>query len=172
MDYFELIAQKMSEFGFFDYLFPFILILAFTYALLRQRKFLGESPVLNGVVALSLAFMVTFGFQIATGFELGTPLARFFMEASVFLIIFVIGTLIASIFYPNMLEWLPTVFQHRSVLAIMLGLAVVLFITSGLVMVFTAGWEGGGKLSTDVVLMAAGMGIFIILLIIASAVRR
>jgi len=171
-NYFEIFASKLDELGVFTYLLPFILISAMTYAL--KSKILSDSPFINGVVSLSMTFMVVFGFPIATGFSIAPPLSTFFMQVSVFMLVFIIGTMIASIFYPNMSEWLPTVFKSRGMLMNLLGVSIALFVTSGLVGVFTTGLGAGGgetpSAPRDVILIASGLVIFIVVILIATQV--
>lgn len=174
-NYFDIFANKLNDLGVFQYLLPFILIAAITYAMFRKSKVLGDSAIINGIVSLSLTFMVVFGFPVATGFSIATPLATFFMQTSVFLVVFVIGAMMASIFYPNMTDWLPTAIKSRSTFWAIVAISVGLFITSGLIGVFTTGLSGGtsgGAPSAprDVFLIASGIVIFIIIIMIATTV--
>lgn len=173
-NYFELVAKKMAEFGFFNYFFPFIIILALTYGILRKSK-LMESRVAAGATSLAISFIVVFGFPLATGFELGTPLSAFFMQASVFILVFFIGLVTASLFYPDLMERLPKLFVRRTTLFALVALAFVLFISSGLVGVFTYGLikgQGPPGISTDVIMLAVAVFLAITFILIGVGVAR
>jgi len=176
-NYFQLLAENMAKLGLFQYLFPFILLTTLVYAMLRKSKLLGDSAVLNGVIALVTGFMVVFGFPVAVGRVFASSLPVFFMQVSVFLFVFVIGFMIASLFYPNLMDWLPKTFTSRSMLMVAITLAIVFFISSGLVGVFTAGLTtptagGGLSLPTDLIIFIVGIFLFVTFVIIASAVAR
>ncbi|TAL48505.1 hypothetical protein EPN87_00430 [archaeon] len=176
-NYFEIFAQNFSDLGGFSYAMPFLLITTILFAMFRKSKILGDSWIINGIISLSISFMVIFGFPISTGFSIATPLSMFFMQISVFILVFMVGTMMASIFYPNMQEWLPTVFKSRNWLMIGLAIGVAFFVTSGLVGVFTTGFntlgvdqQGNPAAPRDVTLIAAGIVIFIVIILIASSV--
>lgn len=176
-NYFQLIAEMMSKLGLFQYLFPFILITALVYAVLKKSKILSDSAVLNGLISLAVGFMVVFGIPVAVGRVFQTALPMFFMQVSVFLLVFVIGFLIASLFYPNMMDWLPKVFTSRSMLMVAITLAIVFFITSGLLGVFTSGLygpptPGTPSLPRDLTIFIVGIFLFVTFILIAGAVAR
>lgn len=177
-DIFQPFIQKLIQLGFYNFFFPWLITTALMYGLLKKSKVLGESNFYNGVVALTIAFLVI-GFPQMFGNPsfFALPLSAFFTQATVIILFLGFGFLIASLFYPNLTSWLPTVFKHRSTLAIMIALALALFITSGLVQVLWSGFgpTGGGQKGgtpIDVIIIAAGVIIFVILLIIASSVVR
>jgi len=172
-NYFELVAEKMAELGFFNYLFPFLILLALLYAILRKSK-LVENKVAAGILSLAISFMVVFGFPLATGFELGSPFSAFFMQASVFILVFFIGLVTASLFYPNLMEKLPKLFVRRTTLFAMIAIAFVLFISSGLVGVFTTGLAGGGGggISTDIIMLAVAVFLAITFVLIGASISR
>lgn len=171
-NYFELVARKMAELGFFNYLFPFMILLAITYAILRRSK-LVENKVAAGVLSISISFMIVFGFPLATGFELASPLSAFFMQASVFILVFFIGLLIASFFYPDLAEKLPKFFVRRTTLFAMIALAFVLFISSGLVGVFITGLTGGeGRVSSDIIMLAVATFLAITFILLGAGITR
>src|SRR5437867_7967016 len=110
---FEIVAQKMVELGFFNFIFPFIITSAIFYALLRRAQVVGESPTVNAVVSISIAFLI-FGFPVIAGINLTTPLSTFFTQATIWLLILFVGAMLASIFYPNFSEMLIKQFTHRT----------------------------------------------------------
>jgi hypothetical protein len=173
---FELVVRKMIEWGFYGYLFPFLLTLALFYGLLSKSKLLGGSPLVNGVIALCAAFLI-FGFPILAGISLALPLSMFFAHTTVFLLVFVMAFLLASLFYPDMMDWLASVFTRRTTLWAMLGLGMVLFISSGLMSVLTQQiyappTPGVPALPTDIIILIVGVVLFVVFLMIAVSVTK
>ena len=172
---FEIVVQKLIDLGFYNFLFPFIITAAIFYALLRRAKIFGESLTVNAVISISIAFLI-FGYPVIAGVSLTTPLSTFFTQATVWLLIVFVGAIIASLFYPNFSEMLIKQFTHRTTFYAMIVLGIALFVTSGLLTVFTTpppttpGAPPGPP--TDVILIAAGLIIFIVLLFVASAIGR
>ncbi len=173
------VVQKMIDLGFYDYIFPFIITSAILYALLKKSKIFGESLTINAVLSLSIAFMV-FGFPVIVGMSLASPFSRFFTQATVFIMIFVVAMVMASVFYPDFMKMLADQFTKRSQVMQMIAIAIALLVTSGLVTVFTQGFNQvpGQKRpstpgpSTDIILIAAALVIFIVLIFIAASMFR
>jgi len=173
---FEIVIEKMIEFGFYSYIFPFLISSAIFYALFKKSKILGDSVVINAVIALSIAFMVL-GFPVLVGFTLETELSLFFTQATVFILIFVVGIIIASVFYPDLPKLLSEQFTRRTTIYQMIALGIALFVTSGLVIVFTQGVAPDPNATrptatADVVLIVSGIVIFIVLIMIAASAIR
>ncbi len=176
-NYFEIVANLLGKFGFYQYFFPFAIIAAVVFGLLKKSKILGESTVVNGLVALCVSFIAVFGFSVSTTLNLASYWSAFFMQISVFLIVFFIGLLLASLFYPNINEWLPKVFTTRSMLLIMVVIAIVVFISSGLVGALTLELTGPskpGKPTTprDITILVVGIFLFVVFIIIAGSIPR
>lgn len=170
-DIFSPIVMKLISLGFMNFLI-FLLVLAVMYAILKKTKILGGSPVIDGIVSFVVAFMV-FAYPILTGISLAIPLTTFFTQAFVFVLLFVVAFLIASLFYPNLLQWLPTVFTSRNALWGMIGLALAIFVTSGVVSVMytSTASQTTPSVPRDVSIVAAGLVILIVVLIISSSMR-
>lgn len=170
---FEIAIKKLVEVGFYDILL-FVLSLAIFYAILRKSKILGESPLINAVISFVAAFLV-FGYPVLIGFSLTMPLTMFFTQSFVWILIFVIGFVLASMFYPDMPKMLAEQFTKRTTLYVMLALGITIILMSTLISVF---WTyppaapGAPTPSTDVIILAAGVIIFIVLIIIAAATVR
>jgi len=162
-----MLIPKLMSLGLFDILI-FVFVLALMYAILRKSKILGENQIINGIISFSIAFMVL-AFPVLTGIGLTMPISKFFTQASIFFLIFLIGFLLASMFYPNLMEWLPKVFTSRHALYVMIVIGIVLFITSGLVGVLiqsaSNGLTGG---PVDLIVMIVGLLILIVVVIVAS----
>lgn len=128
---FEKVVQKLIEIGVYDYLLPFILVTALTYALLRKIKVLGESAFVNGVVALSIGFMF-FAVPQIMGVSVAKPLIGFFSQGVVALVVLMIGFLIAGFFYPNIFEKMAEGAKGGGMIWWFVIFAVLLAIFSGL----------------------------------------
>lgn len=167
---FAIVINKLLEVGFYDLLI-FILSLALFYALLRKVKILGESPLVNAVVAFSIAFLI-FGFPVIVGFSLTLPLVTFFTHSFVWILVFFIGFIIASFFYPDLPKFLAEKFTSRSMLSIAIAVGITSVIISGLINVFwaTPPREGIIQYPLDTTIIAAGVIIFCVLLIIAGSI--
>lgn len=177
MNIFEIVVRKMIDLGFYDFLFPFIISSALFYAMLRKSKIMGESAVVNGVLALCIALLI-FGFPVLAGLSLATPLSTFFVQSTVWILMIFIGILMASFFYPDLPKMLLERFKRRTTLYIMIAVGISLFISSGLVTTYTHALFAPPKPGAppappvDVILISASIVIFIILILIAAAMVR
>ena len=182
-DLFQPIIQKLIDLGFYNFFFPFLVAAALFFGLLKKSKILGDSAVINGVVSLSLAFLIM-GFPVIFGqpsfFKL--PLSSFFTQATVVLLFFVMAFIGASFFYPDMGKFVADAFKHRTMMTIMIAIAFGLLFTSGLINVLfvglnppssaTGGNQQAGKPPFDVIIIVAGIIIFMIMIIIAASIVR
>ncbi|MCS7105952.1 MAG: hypothetical protein NZ942_01380 [Candidatus Aenigmarchaeota archaeon] len=175
-DLFTPIIQQLEKLGFFNFFFPWLVTLAIMYAILQKSKILGESALINGIVALSIAFLV-FAFPVLSGFSLSLPLSMLFTQTTSILLFFFVGFLLASLFYPNLTQFLLQQFTRRTTLYAMIALGIALFITSGLIGTF---WSqavkppqpGQTALPQDVTYLTVGIILFVVILIIAGSVAR
>jgi hypothetical protein len=175
---FAPIISKLVDVGFYDFLL-FLFSLAIFYALLKKSKILGESNMMNGLVAFVGAFLV-FGYPILIGISLTVPLTAFFTQALVWIILIFFGLIVASLFYPDLPKMLADQFTKRTTLYEMIAIGISLLITSTLITVLwqgvgggTAGIPGVPSPPQDVTLIAAGVIIFIVIILIgASTVRE
>jgi hypothetical protein len=173
----ETTLQQMLKVGFFDIL-AFILFLAIFYAIFRKSRVLGESVFINGIAALAISFFI-FLYPFLTGFSLVQNLVMFFAQASMWILVFLVAFLLASFFYPDLPKMLAATFVRRTTLWMMLGLGFALLITSGFI---TMLWKGllpepgaqtkPGEVPRDVIILAIGIIVFVVLLMIAAAVVR
>lgn len=173
VDISSLIIQKFLSYGLFNILI-FLLVLTLLYAFLRTKKILGDNPVINAVIAFSIAFLV-FAYPIISGVNLVLPLSSFFTQLFIISLVLFLGILIAGIFYPNLLEFLGKAFQSRNVLFGMIALALSLFVTSGLISVIfmpTSGATQQARDAADMSLFVAGLIILFVILLIASHISR
>jgi len=175
-DIFEPIVNKLLSLGIMNAMLLF-LFAAISYALLRKSKIFGDSEIINGVIAFIIAFFI-FIFPFVTGVSLVNPLSIFFTQSVVIIVFLMVGFLAASFFYPDMPKVLGEMFTRRSTLFVMIGLAIGLLIISGLVTTLLASFSGpkipqttGGP-PADVLIIGAGLILFIIVLLVAASVGR
>jgi len=170
-DVFAPIVTRLVSLGFFN-LLTFILAITLIYALLRQRKIFGDNALINATIAFSIAFFI-FAYPIITGISLVTPITTFFSQAFVFILVFFIGFLVASIFYPDFPKVLGDFFKSRNVLFSMIALSVALFVTSGLVSIIysSSGPSNQPSAPRENILLIAGLIIAVVLLLIAGSIR-
>ncbi|MDI6798996.1 MAG: hypothetical protein QMD12_03345 [Candidatus Aenigmarchaeota archaeon] len=170
-DIFAPLIQNLISFGFYNLLI-WMLALAIMYAILKKSKILGESPFINGVVALAIAFFI-FAFPVLTGVSLTLPTAAFFTQTTVILLFFIVGFIMASLFYPDLPKFLIEQFTRRTTLWALVALGIGLFITSGLVGTFWFGiapTQGAGGVPTDIIIIVTGVILFIVVLMIAASI--
>jgi hypothetical protein len=167
---FETIITKLLEVGFYDLL---IFVISFTlfYALLKKVKFFGESQIVVAILAFCMAFLI-FGYPVIVGFSMTVPLMTLFTQSFVWILFFFIGFLIAGFFYPDLPKLLAEKMTSRNVLYIGVVIGLVSVITSGMINVIwtTAPAEGSLQRSVDTSILAAGVIIFVVLLIVASQI--
>lgn len=180
VDYSRLLAERLLSMGFFNFLI-FIMVFSAVYAILKNKKLLGDNPVINATISFSLAFFV-FVYPIISGINLLAPLSTFVVQAMVIGIVMFLGILIASLFYPNILEFLQKTFTSRNVLFGMIALSLSLFVTSGLVTIIytsstntpssSAPSAGGTTGMNEISILIAGLLITFVILLIGSHISR
>jgi hypothetical protein len=175
-DIFEPVVNQLISLGFLNalMLFFFAVIL---YAVLKKSHILGDSNILNAIISFIAAFFV-FVFPFITGTSLIPNFSMFFTQTVVILLFLIMGFIMASLFYPDMPAFLAEHFTHRSIISVFIALGIALFIISGLVTSFFASFSspklatGGPGPSSDVLIIAAGLIIFVVVLIVASSTVR
>ena len=136
---------------------------------------MGESELINGIIALIAGFLVGFWIPIYTGFSFVSSLSAFFAQSAVFLLFIIISFLLAGFFYPDLVGMLMSQFKSRNTLYIMMGLGIGILVMSTLI---TSIWsiipsaKPGTAPSTDILIVAAAVIIFIVILMIAASVGR
>ena len=168
---FEVVVQRLNEFKIFDFILPFIITSALMYALLRRSKLFGdmrEGQILSAIVSLSVAFLI-FGYPVLVGFTFGTQLSAFFTQLTIIGLLFVMALVFASMFYPDFPKMLTEKLASPNKVYLFIGIAFLLLVTSGLIGVFTQSIDGETPQSPrDVILIVAGIIIFVIIIMIAS----
>lgn len=130
---FEQVVQIMIELGIYSYVLPFLISLAFIYALMRKAK-VFESPLVAGVVSLSIALLI-FAFPVLVGINLAKPFSAFFTQLTIVMILIGMVLLVAALFIPNVAEMIRGRAKNV-VIAIAIFSIIIVFFTSGLMDAF------------------------------------
>lgn len=156
---FETVIKNLQELGFFQFLLPFLLTAAIFYGLLRRSKVFGppeQNIAVNAIVALIAAFFV-WAYPILVGVDVETQFAKFMFQSTVAILVFVVGLMIASMFFP---EDLPRQIGERLKGAKGVGIVVVAGVLIGFAVLLSSGLTGivlpdiaiGGGLTPDTIL--------------------
>jgi hypothetical protein len=172
---FEIVINRLSELGFFTYVLPYILTAAIFYGLLRKSEIFGppeKNVAVNGVVALVAALFV-WATPPLLGINLEKALSLFFFQATIGILVIVVGILVTSMFFgPNLPEKLGKALGEKSMwwgafLVIGFIIAIAVFLSSGLVNIIFRGGAVGGTLVPENILTIT---VTVILLIIAIGI--
>jgi hypothetical protein len=163
---FSDMIESLRSSGVFDILI-FIFFFVVFYAIFMKSKIFGSSVGINGVIALVIAFLISI-YSSFTGFGLIEPLSRFFTQASVILLLFIVALVVASIFYPDFPKMLMETFKGPTILYILIPLALALLITSRSIWVLWAGFKAGAGPSSDITMLIIGLLIFVVVLTLAA----
>lgn len=167
----NLFADMIESFGssgVFDILL-FILFFIVFYAILMKSKILSGNAGVNGTIAIVIAFLISL-YSGFTGFSLVEPLSRFFTQASVIVILFLVAFITASLFYPDLPKMLAEQFKSPTILYILIPLALALLVTSRSIWVLWAGYKATPGPSGDITILIAGLLIFVVILFIAATI--
>ncbi len=133
---FKDLFMLMKDMGMFDFFFPWVLFTAIIYGVLQSKQYISDQSSVNGAIALSLSFLIAY-------FGRGIFLANIFWIFGVFLVIFVLGILIATMVGVN----IGDVFKDKSWVAYLgVGLGVLSLI-GALIITDAYGYFGLDKLS-------------------------
>jgi len=140
----EVIRATLIETGIITFIVPTILFMAIVYVFLQRSK-LVESKT----IALTIAFfssLLILAFPAITGMDMSIFLSTFFAHLFVIVIVFFIGIIAASIFYADFTKILER-FAHRSMISVMIIIALITFVSSGL-LTFIISTLGGPETSS------------------------
>lgn len=173
---FDIVVNKLIELGFYDFFFPFLILTVITFALLRKSKILGEGMAINGVVALAIGMMIL-GFPVIVGYTFTTELSTFFVQGTLWTLIIILALIMSAAVYPNLGAVLQDQFKSRSFMWYMLVIVLGIFITSGMVGIFSnisnpalTGEEPDvPEAPQDLVLIIAALIIFMVMIAIAAS---
>ncbi|NPA38308.1 MAG: hypothetical protein GXN99_00765 [Candidatus Nanohaloarchaeota archaeon] len=123
MNYFELLFTKMKEWGMVDFFFPWMLFTALIYGILQSKKYISEETSVNGAIAISSAFLITY-------FGRGTFLTTLFWIAGIFMLIILLAGIIGGLFGISFLDffkdkkWVGYVALGVGVLSLILAIII------------------------------------------------
>jgi hypothetical protein len=168
-DPFTTTILKLQQMGFFKFLLPFIFTSAVFYGLLRKSQIFGppeKNIVVNGVVALSAAFMIL-AIPITQGIDPEKLWSVYFVQSTTAILVTMVGIMIAGmIFPPDLPAHLAKVFGKGGFWSIIMigGLIVglVILFTSGMSGIFFPAGTGSTWLSEDMLLT---IGVLVVLMI-------
>lgn len=165
---FQLIAQRMVELGAVNFFIPWVITATIFWALLNKSK-MFESPIVNAILSISVAFLV-WGYLISpVAIGLGKSLSIFITQSLVIVIVFMVALLGASMFYPKFGETLTTAFKSSIIIWVFIAIFVGgLFFTSGLYKVLSNGFPSGGKLGDVATLIVILVALIIGMLILVG----
>lgn len=165
---FQIAVERLSELGFYNFFLPFILFTTLFYAVLRKTQVLGESPLIHGIISVAVGLFV-FGAPAIAGVNLAESLTAFVTQAAIIILVFVVGFLVISFFYPNVTEKLTEIFPKPGpggwMVWSILGIAVVLGLFPFLKNSLGKAFEGikiPGDLLTMVVVIVVVLVVFLI----------
>ena len=115
--------DAMNEWGFFDFLFPWLLVLAITYGILQTKQIISSEISVNGVISVVIAFFVAYMIK-------GEYLTNFLGVFSVMLLVVLAGLIMAGLAGVNVSDLNATWFKY-GFLGIGLLAGIVAFLSSG-----------------------------------------
>ena len=159
----ENVIIKLNQLGFFGFL-PFLLTAAIFYGLLRRSKVFGEpekNVTINGTIAIVAAFMV-WAYPILTGTsveEYQKLYSSFFFRGTIASLIFIFGTIIASMILPeSFVEKSETIKKHVSLILLVIILIVAIFLSGEISSVFGF---GAGSIDIELIYSILFLAVFI-----------
>ncbi|OGI15974.1 hypothetical protein A3K63_01320 [Candidatus Micrarchaeota archaeon RBG_16_49_10] len=168
MSIFQVVAEKLGEFGFYNFFLPWLLTLAVIWGLLKKSN-LFESPGVNAVVSLSSSTLV-WGFLVGvTGADISVPLTTFITQISLLIIGMLFVVLGSALFYPKVFDVIGELMKSGSMVTIFIVAVVILALISGMFKVIFTGFGGVGKTTLGLTLM---IGLFIIFMIIVGTIKE
>lgn len=123
MNYFEIIFEKMAEWGMVDFFFPWMLFTAIIYGILQNKKYISEQTSVNGVIAISSAFIITY-------LGRGIFLTNLFWVSGIFMLVILLAGIMGGLFGINFVDifkgktWVGYVAIGLGVLAFLLALTI------------------------------------------------
>ncbi len=174
---FETAIENLINIGVYDFLLPFLIVSLIIFALLKKSHMLGDSVGINGIIAVSIGLLFI-GFPLIVGFSLTTEITTFLLQSTVWIFLMITAVIIAAVFYPNVGAVLGEKLKSSGLVWLMLAIVIGLFVTSGLVGVFT---NIGNPIATgieadtpspnsDIVIIVAALIIFMVLMIIVALI--
>ena len=169
---FQIAVERLVDLGVYNFLLPFILFATVIYAVLRKTKILGESPVINGIISITVALFI-FGMPVIIGINITAELTAFLTQAAIIIVVIMVGMLIASFFYPNIMEKLPDIFKGGGPTTFIIWGAAAIAGFFGLFKIFGANIGQALtplKIPRDLLILTIVIGIiFVVFLVVAMS---
>jgi len=124
----EIIRTSLIETGILTFIIPTLLFMAMMYVFLQKSKIVESKPLAFLMSFLSSLFILAF--PIIIGVDVSTFLSTFFTHLFVLTLIFFVGLTASSMFYADFTKILER-FERRIMIAIMIIIALLAFVTSG-----------------------------------------
>jgi hypothetical protein len=171
-DPFTTTILRLEQMGFFKFLLPFIFTSAVFYGLLRKSQIFGppeKNVVVNGVVALSAAFMIL-AVPITQGIDPQKLWAAYFVQSASAFLVAMVGIMIAGmVFPPDLPGYLGKTFGAGKWSIVLVGgliVGLVILFTSGLSGVFFPGGAAPSWLSEDTLMSIAVVVVLAIVVVV------
>ena len=122
MNFFQMIFEMLKQYGFIDFLFPWLLFSALIYGILQSKKYISEEVSVNGTISIALAFLITY-------FGRGEFFSKIFWLGGVLLT----GILLALLFGSMLGVDVMSIFGDNKSLAwgaLIVGVLIVIFVFS------------------------------------------
>lgn len=142
----EIIKTSLIDTGIITFLVPSLLFMIITYIFLIKSK-ITESKIIASVSSL-LVFLLVLIFPIISGIDISIFLSTFFIQFFFLSLIFLVALISSSIFYPDFLKVLERFQKSRSMIAVMVVIGLIVFITSGFLSFFLT-TVGGPEITSD-----------------------
>ncbi len=106
--------DAMNGWGFYDFLFPWLLIMAVMYGILQTKQIISSEVSVNGVISVVFSFLVAYMIK-------GEYLINFVGTFAIFLLILLVGLIFAGLGGVNVSDlnakWLSYTFLGVGILA-------------------------------------------------------
>ena len=134
--FFGGLIVKLADFGFLDYLLPFMLTFAISFALLRKSKILSENLATNGLVAFSIGMLIM-AFPAFTNLSFTEQFSTFFVQITMLILVLVVIAIIGSMFFPDLGKMVGNFGKNPLILVGIFIITALIFVSSGLFGIFS-----------------------------------
>ncbi|MEM5830983.1 MAG: hypothetical protein QXO40_02155 [Candidatus Aenigmatarchaeota archaeon] len=126
----EIIRNTLIDTGIITFIVPSLLFMTLIYVFLTRSKIV-ESKSIAGIISF-FVFLLVLIFPIISGINISIFLSTFFVQMFFLTLIFLIGLVTSSIFYSDFSKALERFQRSRSMIVAMIVLAMLIFVTSGM----------------------------------------
>ncbi|MBT7705821.1 hypothetical protein HN747_00055 [archaeon] len=79
----------LEQFGFFDFVLPFLIVFALVFAILEKSKWLGENKAVQAIISVSIGLLSTWGMMLTEVYKVLFPRMGIFLGVILVVLIFV-----------------------------------------------------------------------------------